>query len=412
MIIETSNRYGMKKNGCSLKNFMLAIAIFNITNCLFHIYKHKLSAHDFIWVWKECACALKGIDVFDAISKQMYIDGIGYMPVASATVPWARIIGNIIHPGFFSMNWAIVYGYVVYALIVVLAWWSVSKKLSAYHVIGKRYAYFLTGLFFLMPFYWVDGLMVLNNGFVISFLLIIVAMISDTNEYWAGFVLALAMMKPQMALLFYITLFFKKKYKTIVVSGSLLVASWLIYILMVGGNPLLQVKEILGQSEEKSAEFIWFGIMDWMTKLGVSGTVTMCCSMLVGILFTIVITFLIMKSKYKNNLFVLFSIPAFFSTIWCYKSETDLMILILPSIIIMLLCADRNAKWIQLFGVMYLSIFNVKIFTGGIRRLVGYDWIMGRNIDAWVRLIFFVAVIYVMVTGNCNAYKESDGQGA
>lgn len=90
------NRKGEKI--CSLNYFMIALVIFNIINCVSHIYKYNMSANDFLWVWKECACALKGIDVFDAISKQMYIDGIGYMPVASATVPWARIIGNIIHP--------------------------------------------------------------------------------------------------------------------------------------------------------------------------------------------------------------------------------------------------------------------------------------------------------------------------
>ena len=191
------------KKVCILKYFIFALVAMNLLNCLYHIYKYNMSACDFIWVWKECACALKGIDVFDAISTQMSIEGIGYMPVASATVPWARIIGNFIHPGIFPMNWAIVYGYVIYSLIVILAWWVVAKKLSEYNSIEKRYAYLLTGLFFLMPFYWVDGLMVLNNGFVISFLLIIVAMTCDTNEYLAGFVLALAMMKPQMAVLFY-----------------------------------------------------------------------------------------------------------------------------------------------------------------------------------------------------------------
>lgn len=307
------------------------------------------------------------------------------------------------------MKWAIVYGYVVYALIVILAWCLVAKKLFEYNIIGKRYAYFLTGMFFLMPFYWVDGLMVLNNGFVISFLLIIVAMICDTHECFAGGVLALAMMKPQMALLFYIPLLFKKNYKTIFFSGSLLIASWLVYIMMVGGNPVSQLIEILGQSGEKSAEFIWFGILDVLTKFGISGTIAMLCSMLVGILFTTGMTWLVLKSKYKNNPFVLFSIPAFFSTVWCYKSEPDLMVLILPSLMIYFVCCDRDNKKTIVFSMAYLAVFNVKIFTGGVRRLVGYEWIVGRNIDAWIRLLLFVVVICVMTKKkNLNNYMDKE----
>lgn len=207
----------------------------------------------------------------------------------------------------------------------------------------------------------------------------------------------------------YITLLLKKKYKTIVFSGCLLIASWLIYILMVGGNPFSQIMEILGQSREKSAEFIWFGILDGLTKFGASGTVAMVCSMIVGILFTICMTILVLKSKYRNNSFVLFSIPAFVSTIWCYKSEPDLMVLILPSLLICFAYYEWNNKIGVLLGMVYLAVFNVKIFTGGVRRLVGYDWLVGRNIDAWIRLLLFVVVIFVMIKkNNLNDYMNKE----
>lgn len=60
----------------------------NLANCIIHTYKYGVSDSDFLWIWKECACDLKGIDVATAIREARIVDRIGAMPSTIATVPW------------------------------------------------------------------------------------------------------------------------------------------------------------------------------------------------------------------------------------------------------------------------------------------------------------------------------------
>lgn len=386
---------------------IIFLVLASVLNCVMHVYEYGISAWDYAWVWKECACALRGMDVVQAIRQGAYIDGIGQMPAISATVPWGRIMGNVIHPGFLTLEGAVIYARVLYLLAGIVALFLIAKKLISYNIFSKKMTIGLAICIFCMPFYWTDAIELMNNACVVSLLLMIAVLASEKNEYFAGVCLALAMMKPQIALLFYITFLLTKKIKTIFVSGVILIISWGIYLLLVGGNPIIQVLEIFGQQDQKTADFIWFGLMDFLVKLGIGGTGAMICSMLVGIIGTVILDFLILKSEFFDNNFLLFSVPAFFSTVWCYKSETDLLILIIPSVIIFFVFQKKGINKISvLSGLIYLGLFNVKTFTGGVRRIVGYDWIVGRSLDAWIRMIVYTALIVLL----CK-YKKTGNEG-
>ena len=385
--------------------FGICLVILNLANCVRHIYIYGIPASDFQWIWKECACALKGIDVATAIRESRIIDGIGAMPPTIATVPWGRILGNVVHAGFLPEKLAFIYGVIIYTISIVFTWYIVTKKMVENNFLSRINTIVLCMLILLGSFYWVDDITFMNNGFIISFLVLLAMMVVDEHEYIAGFLLAIAMLKPQIALLFYITLLLKKKYRTIISSGIWCLISWAIYLLYVGGNPINQLMELLQQSGEKAAGFIWFGYWDFLTRFGVSGTIAMFCSMIMGIVVTAVLSCYLIKKGFGNDTIIMCSVPAMISTGWCYKSTSDWIILCFPLLIIFYLLryAGINFKTIAC-GSLFLLLMEVKVFSGGVRRILGYEWLVGVSLDAWIRLIAYIGILLYVV------YKYSEQQ--
>lgn len=381
----------------------------SILNLVVHLWKYGAITWDYYWVWRECACAIRGIDVGEAIRTGMFIEGVGQMPPTFATFPWSRIIGNIIHPGFIPFEWAVVYSRILYCIVAIWMGKCIMENLSQNNIFEDKKRNILAVLIILMSFYWTDAVISMNNGSIVCFLAIIAVLTCEKNEYLAGVCMALAMMKPQIALLFYITLLVKKKYKTIITSAILLISSWVVYLVYIGGNPIQQIVEVLNQHDEKQAEFIWFGFMDFLTRFGIGGTKAMIFSMLIGIAGTILLTIIVLKSEYADNSLVLYSVPALFSTAWCYKSDTDLLILILPSMLVFIIFKKfgMNMKTV-IVSLIYLELLNVKTFTGGVRRIVGYDWLTGRSLDAWIRMVIFLVLIVCLCYGKVTSLSLED----
>lgn len=382
--------------GCA---FILTLSV---ANCIIHLYKYGMLFGDYRWIWIECLYTIKRIDIVEAIRDGIVIKEMGdlSLPPNSATLPWSRILGIVIHPGFLPKEWAFVYGTILYAALAVVTIYCVARKMCQYNVMDSRTTIIMTITIMLMSFYWTDAVLIMNNACVVVLLLILVAIECDRNEYVSGILMAFAMIKPQIALLFYITLLFKRKYKTIITSALIVCGAWIFYLFWVGGNPVTQIMDVIGLSQgERPADHIWYGLMDILVRRGYSGTVSMICSMLLGIVLTIVLTIVVLNSRYAENPFVLYSIPAFFSTVWCYKSETDLLILSFVSLLVFFILELKGFNFRTVtFCLFFLGMFNVKVFTSFFRQIVGYDWLVGRSLDAWIRTFIFIFVV-IMIAG-------------
>lgn len=376
---------------------MVLISLGQLANTIFNVVSRGMGIGDYLWVWKESLCTVRGIDVIFAIKNHMIVDGIE-MPGASATMPYARILANFIHPGFLSMNYAAKYGFFLYVFALLIMIFILYKKLSKELRVEKQYLILMVVLAVLSPWYWTDVFLSWNNGALFALFLVISVYIVDDYEYISGVLLAFAMIKPQIAALFYISFFLKRKYKVILVSIVILCLSWGIYLILMGGNPIIQMIDILKQSEGRNANFIWFGIFDPITKMGKSGTIAIVYSMIFGIALVTLLSLGILKSTFSGDTLLYYSIPAVMSTIWCYKSTSDLVILVLPNIMLLYIIIKYDVGfgfWCLLNSA--LVVFNVKIFSGIIRRIIHYDWLFGVNMDAYARTIMFLLIYGIII---------------
>ena len=107
----------------------LFLAFISIADIVYHILHSSIGMGDYLWIWRECSIAIKGYNVVEVIRKGITIPGMGEIDILrSATAPWARMMGNIVHPGFLPENVAMVYGVFFYLFVIGLTW----KKLFSY----------------------------------------------------------------------------------------------------------------------------------------------------------------------------------------------------------------------------------------------------------------------------------------
>lgn len=393
------NKHNNPANVLWLGIALLAIA--GIAN-IFRYNHMGIYYSDYIWEWKEFACTIKGIDVSYAIDHKLDIEGIGQMPDFITTVPWGRMLGQLLQPGWLPMEWALIYTAIIYAVAVTVAYVLTRKFLIQKFDDTLKVSIFVA-LVFCMPFYWADVVQFMNNGTAFCFFLIIVAFIDDNNEIMAGFLMALAMIKPQNALIFYVVLLFRRRFTTIISSGVFCLISWIIYLVYVGGNPIEQIMQIGGRTEMQMEYWIWYGFLDPLRELGISDSMTMLLSMFFGVIWVCWLIYIVQKSQYKDDKFVLYAIAAMGSVVWSYKSTTDIVIVIMPSLLVLYAIKKNevNIKNVVLY-LVYLGCLNVKIFAAFFRVILGYEMRLGLDLDAWLKMVVFTLFVLYL----CRESRE------
>lgn len=374
------------------------LALISIIDIIYHLLIYGISLHDYIWIWKECAAALRKYDVIEAIRNNIFISGVGQMTMPrSATTPWARIMGNVIHPGFLPEKLAIVYGVVIYFLVIVWTWYKVSEHCKEWSI-DNWYRRALFTLFVISPIYWSAEIGCWNNGVVLGYLAFLAAIYSEDNkEYLAGFLIGLASIKPQISALFFIAFLVRGKYKTIVSAIITILSSWGIYCIGSKVNPIVDLFSFLGGTNN-TEDFWWYGWLDFLTDLGISYSVVMMISMVLGAVLCLIGCIVLKKYVPDTNIIVFYSIPCVISFYWSYKSVEDWIVVSVINILVIILCEDclwnRSSTFV---GMFFLIIMNINVFSGAFRRILGYSWNIGLSLDAWGRTIIYVITIHAIV---------------
>lgn len=350
----------------SEKQFKLLTIFFSIPLALFMIYGYlkafQTTADGFLR-WQECACILHGIYPMDIVLGRIpAIEEFGVFDSSITNTPWSYLLTNILYPGFLPWSAARIWSICLFTACAALCALFLYKKLFQSSQ-NKLLTIFLCIQFF-VHFGWGSSLNKLNNGMfcvlAITAVLILMEYYPHTtkNEILIAFLMVIAMLKPQVALLFYIPLLIQKYYKSIFLSGGILLASWLGLSAIVNISPLTILLEQFqaGVDSKYTAVYVYCGILDFLTMFGIKASLIM----LIEAAIFIPVVFILCYRFRHTSTWVIFSIPALFMLFWCYHHNTEVQIVgILMVCIAYLLFTEPTLSKIEQAYCIFLLLFNL-----------------------------------------------------
>ena len=355
-----------------------------------------ISFYDFAGQWKLTAYALHGIDPYPLIGADYAaIDSIGTIPKGWGTSPWGLLLGNIIYPGFMSLENAIRFFVAVNIILIIITSLSAFFKFQKTSIHLGIYA-FLCAIF---SFWFMQSFTLGNAGAGICCLLLLVIFYYDTHPDLAGVLLGLSMIKPQTALIVCFALFLMKKYRVVVISSVIVFLSLLIVSILIQNNPVNLIVEFLNAGIGSNESYSGIFTLMFINK----PFMAMLLSMLVGVLLTVFFNYLLPPNLYKAFYFY----PAcLISTFWSYSFFNEFYILLLPLMICIysiLYVRNMFLSLCSFFAALYLSagsfiIFHVPFLTFTFLQFLSFPVYTTNNvtIDRWtVRSLFETGIIVI-----------------
>lgn len=377
--------------------------------------------------WRYMAYSIRGYDITTSAAEGIVLENIGEIG-EGIVLPWGRLLGNLIYPGFLSLTGAAIYYYTLLGICTGIAGyyilkWIEKKKIDNWQ--KKENLLFMICLL-IMPLYWDDALNTGNMGGLFCIFLILAAFFLESYSGLASFLIAMAMIKPQNTSLFLLVLLVKKKYKVICQTVGIIAAGIVSSELYVYAcsrfrgkienvsfidKVLLMVKRYSGNGQGTKGEgtlpFFTYGILDKLIDYGVSSYIVLIGSALLGIIFVFDVMFYIRDYKELNgDWIVLFSIAALGSTFWCYKTLCDEIIIILCNLLSILYWkyGEKDLKSV-LEILIYLICINMKVFRLWGRKILPIELDTAVVADQILRIIVYVGMI-VRIKQGMRKYNE------
>ena len=414
---------------------LIALVGLNILACIICLLYDKMVYQDFLGQWKLCAYALRGIDPYPLIGVEVpEVKELGIIPAKWGTTPYGLLLGNLFYAGFLAMSTA---------ELIPSTPLSIGKDLKAYREINSTLEpaeiYFIVlniiillttaiiifnyfkkfsrkfawGSTFLSIFSFAQLIPLTNTGnasSVVCCLLIMICFLQENYPKLAGIFLALAMVKPQMALIFCLTLLLMRRFKILCIAAAIDIAAWLIVSLMVHTSPIVLLTEFL--SADTGGAKSYAGIFTLFTAS--DHHLAMVLSMLAGIIYVCIgHKFL---SDCKISAFKFF--PACIaSTFWCYSFYNDFYILILPAIVCAYVMLESkevaipfSAAMFMTFGVFIwmFSLLEIPTIFGNfdLQGLFSLNSVPDYVVQTWVIRTFFESMLILIGIYLCRRLKN------
>lgn len=414
---------------------LLTLVALNFLGCLIYLYGNTSSYNDFLGQWKLCAYALRGIDPYPIIGAEVpAIKELGIIPEDWGTTPYGLLLGNLFYAGFLAMSTA---------AQIPSTPMTIGKDLTAYRATNATFEpaeiYFIVinGILllataiiifqtfknlshkFALPacllaiFSTAQLIPLVNTGnasSIICCLLILISFLQEDHPKLSGILLAFAMVKPQLALIFCLTLLLMRKFKIIFIAAAIDIAAWLIVSLMVNTSPIVLLTEFLSTGAGGAKSYA--GIFTLFTASNHS--LAMGLSMLAGIIYVCIgYKFL---SECKISAFKFF--PACIAaTFWCYSFYNDFYILTLPAIVCVYVMIESKDFAIPFGAAMFMTfgVFLWMLLLAKINELLGVvDWNTLLNINSvqnyvvhtWITRTFFEVVVILSGLYLCRRLKN------
>ena len=406
---------------------LIALVTLNIFEWEFYLILDDLRYQDILGHWKLCAYALHGIDPYPLIGAEISaVKEIGIIPAGWGTTPHGLLLGNLFYAGFLAMSMA---------AFIPSEPFSIKQDFDAYRDINSTLEpteiYFIvisvafvlvTAIVIFQTFKtfskrlaWTSALLAIfsyslllplkntgNASGAICCMLILICLLHEKYPKLSGVLLAFAMVKPQLALIFCVTLLLMRRFKILFTAAAIDIAAWLIVSFMTSTGPIVLLKEFLatgaGGNISYAGIFTLFTASDHPLAMGLS--------MLAGIIYVCIGHKLL--SECKINVFNFF--PACIAaTFWCYSFYSEFYILILPVIVCVYVMIESKEIAIPFLSVLFMTFiiffWMFFLFNGTISEIIGViDWkalLSLTSVDevivhAWiVRTLFEVGVILI-----------------
>ncbi len=380
--------------------FFAVLSLFSYYYIFFigHRGQAGLTWCDFITQRAVCEYTLKGFNVY-ALRGTSFAEDI-YMGFHA--VPWGCFLGNIFYPGFLSLEAGKIYFLFMNITVLIAASYIFYRKAKA--VSGEL------GFFALMmSLLSVDFLFALymgNGGFIVCAFMLIAWALCDEHPYLAGALIGLAMIKPQTAGLFCLSMLLMKHIKPLIIGAAVDIAAWLAVSVITNTGMLELLYEFLFSSDSLS-----------MTNAGVfsfafsNQLVSMGMSMMLGIIFVSVL-----QAYTPENVPEYFRIyPAMLaSAFWCYGNITEGYVLLLPAVICLWMMMKQHSElkrftWFSLcvwcaYGPVIRSVMRRILHT--LYRTLAHDSVISRQLPRTVYEIGLIAIGIMICIELRQTYME------
>lgn len=404
---------------------LIALVGLNVLACEIYLICSTSAYQDFLGQWKLCAYALRGIDPYPLVGVETsVIDELGIIPKYWGTTPWGLLLGNLFYLGFLEMTTA--------AFIPTTSV-SLGSDLKAYREINFAYEpaeiYFILLNVLLMftiavimfklfkpisrKLAWTASLLAIfsfaqlipligtgNASSIVCCLLILICLLQENYPKLSGILLAFAMVKPQLALIFCLTLLLMRRFKIIFIAAAIDIIAWLIVSFMTETSPLILLTEFLATDIGGSINYS--GIFTLFTASNYK--LAMYLSMVAGITYVLIGHRFLKDCKICAFKFIPACIA---STFWCYSFYNDFYILILPAIVCVYIMIETREIKIPFSLALFMTfgVFLWMISLGEISNLLdNVDWnsLLSLNVKpeyvvkTWITRTFFESVAIII----------------
>ena len=230
---------------CLAANFFMLVTMLN-RDAIFY---------DFDGQWALNAYALNGVNPYQIRGMTTpLIEEIGIIRADWSTMPWGLVLGNFFYPGFLNVTNAAIYLLALNVVFLIVTAIVLAKKFN--FGLDGRIIFLVTVTAFLGHF--AISTCFGNAGAIICCLLIICCLQADESPIFAGMLLSLAMVKPQVALPICLALLLRKNFKVLLTAALVDVTAWGIAALMTNELPWILLRESLSTSAGGDTE-TWCG---------------------------------------------------------------------------------------------------------------------------------------------------------
>ena len=327
----------------------------------FHGLKYKAPC-DAELRYTESTHFLLGNNIFDVINGKIPQNEDFIVPLGAGTAPWAFVLGLPFVFPFWPIKTAMMATLFVYVAISAAACFILYKY-------GKKNLG-STVLALTLPFLYLAQTgfsfsLLLGNHSIIIYAIIIVLAFSDffeKHQIIGGLILGISMIKPHMALLFFLPLLFQKRFLLIGIAAATVIAAWGFVAFWVDANPL----DLLAQCEEQGRNCIirkdiYMGLVGTIGQsFGFTGEHSVSIMLKIGIvLFGTITMWISYKMRNENKLYV-YAIIASITAIWTYglsQNTTGLYVLMAVPIFISLLRSETVSFFkLAVFALAFVAM--------------------------------------------------------
>lgn len=351
----------------SAKTYTIILAVV-ATAILLWILKIGPQYWDFDGQWIVSKCFLSGLNPYTHhTSAELLAHSLPPIPQGWGTSPWGLILGQIFYPGFLSNSLARYYFISLFAVTILIAALFLYKNND--HRVSTLFILLLSSISFLYPMQ--GG----NAGSLMCLMLLLAWYLMDCNEYISGLLLAFAMIKPQLALLFCLYFLINRKYKLLAVAATMDIAAWAMSALILQTSMTQLLVDFFASGIGSGAQFS--GILTLLSPfLHISMKNVMYLSMFLGVIYSLSY-YKINRERGKFEEIAPFCVATAF---WSYSWGNELLILLPVIVLAYQKYSEKGGlnslRWATLAG--YLS-FGIVIIIAITKLMEIYNPLMSVN---------------------------------